>query len=85
MQIADDRTRVTGVVCYSESGHLIYRDVPVTGAHPRVSFTLGGRFDEGIFSPDTLSGTWYAGPYQDQWLFQKAAPSAYEVCRSLRP
>jgi hypothetical protein len=88
MQIADDGTRVTGVVCYTESGHLIYRDIPAGGSYPRVAFDRpgGGRFEGGVISPDTIDGFFvFADGFQQQWTFRKASSASYEACRTSRP
>jgi hypothetical protein len=88
MQLADDGTRVNGVVCYSESGHLIYRDVPVSGRYPRLAFDRpgGGRFEGGITSPDSINGFFrLAGAGEQEWMFQRTSASVYESCRTSRP
>ena len=88
MQLADDGTRATGVVCYSESGHLIFRDVPASGSYPRIAFDRpgGGRFEGGVISPDAINGFFrLPNAGEQEWAFQRTSPSAYESCRTSRP
>jgi hypothetical protein len=86
MQITDEGSRVTGAVCHSSSGYLIFRDVPVTGRYPFVSFDLpsGNRYDGAITSPDLIEPVLGSAstPY---WKFTRSPAFVYDDCRNSHP
>ncbi|HEY3119811.1 MAG TPA: hypothetical protein VGL15_04250 [Vicinamibacteria bacterium] len=77
---------ISGTACRTSSGHLIFRDVPVTGRNPYVTFTLdGGRYEGEIVSEELIDGLFqYAGGSQE-WAFQRTALSEFEACQSALP
>jgi hypothetical protein len=87
MQVTVEGSRVTGVACRSSSGYLIFRDVPVTGRYPIVSFALpnGGRYEGAITSPDVIEGAALGSSPTQYWTFVRWPASAYDDCRNSNP
>jgi hypothetical protein len=88
MLLKQDGTNITGTACYTDTGHLIWKDVRVTGRNPRVGFGQGiCHFDGAITSSDELGGTNICNngtPPQD-WFFHRVAQSAYDQCVNAGP
>jgi len=86
MLLKQDGNNITGSACRTSSGHLIYRDTPVTGRYPRVGFqVLGCQFEGGITSTDQLVGSNTCNDTTQQWFFQRASPSDYNACVNASP
>jgi hypothetical protein len=86
MLLRQDGNDITGTACRTSSGHLIYRDTPVTGRYPRVGFQgFGCRFDGGIVSTDQLTGWNVCNDTKEQWFFQRVSLSEYQACVNAGP
>jgi len=81
---------VTGLACRTDSGHLVYKDVPVAGEYPRIEFAdlYGCRFQSSVASAETIEG-WRKCPSEmgqgQEWFFRRTSPSAYDDCASASP
>lgn len=86
MLLRQDGNDIAGNACRTSSGHLHYRDAPVTGRYPRVRFQVSGcQFEGGIVSTDLLIGWDVCPNSQQQWFFQRASPSQYQACINASP
>jgi hypothetical protein len=84
--IKDEGAEVTGAACRTSSGHLIFRDVPVSGHYPYVSFVVGdGRYTGGIISEEVITGSFERAGSSEEWRFQRTSPLEYQACQSARP
>jgi hypothetical protein len=85
-----ENERVVGQACRNDTGHLIYKDVPVDGPYPRVVFNdlYGCRFQGGVVSAEAIDGLrrcpGETGPGQE-WFFRRSVPSSYDECAAASP
>jgi hypothetical protein len=84
--LREEDGRVTGTACRTSSGHLIFRDVPVTGRYPRLTFESGaGRYAGGVISDEFINGFFQYPGGSQEWTFRRTSPSDYDACQSARP
>jgi hypothetical protein len=86
LAIKDDGGPVTGTACRTSSGHLVFRDVPLSGHNPYVSFeALGGRYTGGIISEEVITGSFQSAGGSQEWTFHRTPPSEFEACERALP
>ncbi len=86
MLLRQEGQEITGSACFTSSGHLIARDLPVTGRYPSMTLVVSdGHYTGRIISNDTIDGLWEVNGLQQPWTFRRASVSEYEQCRNARP
>lgn len=86
LTLHQDGDRVVGLACHTDTGHLLYKDVPVAGPYPRVEFTepSGCRFEGGLVSAELIDGRQTCpgdgGGPSFEWPFRRTTPTAYAEC-----
>lgn len=82
MTLASNGSSITGVVCYSNAGHLAFRDRPATGTYPWVEFDYFGQRIRGqIVDDDTITAVVGGAT----WYFQRTAAATYDACAATLP
>jgi hypothetical protein len=67
LRLTQQGNQIAGTACYTEDGHLIYRDVPVSGQYPSVTYSVSfGGFVGEIVSDSEIQGQFSSGGGQDR-------------------
>jgi hypothetical protein len=86
LRLTQQGDQIAGTACYTEDGHLIYRDVPVSGRYPSVTYSVSfGGFVGEIVSDSEIQGQFSSGGGQDPWTFQRSTMDTYTRCVGASP
>jgi hypothetical protein len=86
LRLTQQGDQIAGTACETSDGHLVYRDVPVAGQYPSLTYSVSfGNFVGDIVSDSEVQGQFGSGAGLEAWSFQRSTMDMYTRCVSALP